>query len=220
MHVMSNQVKVEDIEVFRLFRAAMHKFALAVDQSLSGADSHISKTRTWLEGEQMNYWQSQNRKRGEAVIQAREKIRQKKLFKDASGGRRDASEEEKELARCLAAHAESQQKIEAIRKAIPQLDREADLYRGGVARLSATLGSDVPKAIGFLDNLATRLDEYMQIEAPGSADATGVAPSDAGMARGRDGETTHGSLNGESTTPPDGAKMEKDGEGRDVDSGQ
>src|SRR5271154_755102 len=100
---MSSQVKVEDFEVFRLFRVALLKFAQTAEQALTGADSEISRTFSWLENEQSAFWQGQLRKRKEAVTIAAQNLRQKKLYKDSSGRTPSAVEEEKALAKCMAA---------------------------------------------------------------------------------------------------------------------
>jgi hypothetical protein len=183
---MPEQAKVEDLEVFRVFRAALVKFAQAAEQALAGADGHISKTRAWLEGEQRRYWEAQARKRAEAVTQARDAVRQKKLFADGSGRKRDASEEEKALKRAEAALAEAVHKIEAVRKALPKLDRENDLYRGGVARLNGALAGDVPKALALLDRLAGRLEAYLQVEGRSEASpaVTGASDAEPAITRG------------------------------------
>src|SRR5579862_1285714 len=115
---MAEQAKVEDLEVFRLFRVALLKFAHAAAQSLASADQQISSTHSWLENEQPTLWKGQLRKRSEAVTAAREAVRQKKLYKDASGKTPSAVTEEKMLARCVAAVEEANNKIEAIRKAL------------------------------------------------------------------------------------------------------
>ena len=175
---MSEQVRVDDIEVFRLFRAAMLKFAQATEQSLTNADSQISRTHSWLESEQSSYWKGQLRLRSENVTKARDALRQKKLFRDYSGRTPDTSEEEKMLARCLAAVEHAQDKIEAVRKWLPRLEKEADLYRGGVARLLGTAGVEVPRAVALLDRLAASLEAYVQLEGPGIDIPASAAPTD------------------------------------------
>ncbi len=185
---MAEQVKVEDLEVFRLFRAAMLKFAQAVEQAISGADSEIGRTHSWLENEQTSFWQSQLRKRTEAVTAARDAVRQKKLYKDASGRTPGAVEEEKALARCLAAVEQAEHKIEAVRRWIPRLEKEAEIYRSGVARLSASVNGEIPQAVALLDRLAARLEEYVQIEVPAGAAAEAAAPALEGEAVVRGGE--------------------------------
>jgi hypothetical protein len=166
---MAQQAKVEDLEVFRRFKVAMLKFAQAAEQSLTTADADISRTRFWLESEQMNYWTTQIRLRTEAVTVAAEELRKKKMYKDFSGRHPDATQEQKNLDRCKAALETARGKVEYIRKAIPALDRAADLYRGGVSRLRGTVSADVPNAVALLDRLAERIEEYLKIEAPSSS---------------------------------------------------
>lgn len=183
---MSEQVKVEDLEVFRLFRAALLKFAQAAGESLSHADGEISRTHTWLENEQATYWQGQIRKRTEMVAAARDALRQKKLFKDSTGRTPNAIQEEKALAQCLAALEHAQAKFEAVRKWLPKLEKAAELYSGGVSRLQGTVTGDIPKAVALLDRLAETLEEYVQIEAPAGhlPDSVTTAPAEESLSRG------------------------------------
>ena len=189
---MPDQVKVENLEVFTLLRAALMKFAQAAEQSLFSADSTIARTRSWLENEQTTYWQAQHRKRTEAVAQAKEALRLKKLYKDAAGRIPDAVEEQKILARALAALEQADQKILAIRKAIPRVEKESDLYRSGVSRLGGTLSVELPKAIALVDRLALNLEEYIQIEAPASAmpDAAVASEYEGSISRGGEAAET------------------------------
>lgn len=186
---MADQANVDDLEVFRLFRVAMLKFGQAAEQSLSNADSQIARTHSWLESEQATFWQGQLRKRTEAVAKARDALRQKKLYRDSAGRTRDTSEEEKMLARCLAAVEEALGKIEAVRKWLPKLEKEADLYRGGVTRLMGTANVEVPRAVALLDRLAASLEQYVQIESPSSGIPASTAPATPEEPMSRGGES-------------------------------
>ena len=174
---MSEQVRVEDSEVFNLLRAAMLKFSQAADNALSSADTQISRTQFWLENEQTTFWQNQLRRRTEAVTKARDAVRQKKLYKDAGGRTPSAAEEEKALSICLKALEEAQQKLDAIRRWRPRLEKEADACRGGVARLRRTLGDDIPRAVALLDRLAMSVEQYVQIETVATPAPESAAPS-------------------------------------------
>jgi len=189
-----DQVRVEDIEAFRVLRAALHKFAMVAEQSLIGAQAHIDRTHSWLENEKRVHWHSQFKKRTEMVVQAREAVRQKKMYRDSSGRMPSAIEEQKHLQRCLAAVQEAEEKILAVKKSIPRLEKESELHRGGVAKLSRAVSVEIPNAIALLDRLAGSLEEYVQLEAPDSVRVDSVEPTvyslpEESMARG--GET-HG----------------------------
>lgn len=191
---MPDQVNVDDLEVFRRFRLALLKFAQTAGTALVTADSQIARTLTWLENEQTSYWQGQLRKRTEAVARAREAVRQKKLFKDSTGRTPNAAQEEKNLNQCLAAVAAAEQKILAVRKAIPKLEKEADIYRGSASRLSGTLTVELPQAIALLDRLAGTMEEYVSLQAPsmGVPEASGTSAFDESMSRAEEVEMVDG----------------------------
>jgi hypothetical protein len=187
---MPDQVKVEDLEVFSLFRASMLKFAQAAAQSLSNADSQVARVHSWLDGEQRSFWQSQLRKRVEAVASARDALRQKKLYKDSAGRTPSAAQEEKTLSRCIAAVDQAENKLQAIRKWLPRLEKAADQYRGGVSRLCQALSGDIPKAVALLDRLSASLEHYVQIESTSGSPPALEASSafDAAMSRAGDAD--------------------------------
>ena len=214
---MPGLVKVEDFEVFRLFRVALLKFAQAAGESLSSADSEIAGTRSWVENEQATFWQGQFRKRTEAVAKARDAVRQKKLYKDSSGRIPGAVEEEKELAKCMRAVEHAQEKIELVRRALPRLEKESELYRGGVARLSGCVTGDVPRAVALLDRLAASLEEYVHIEAPSAGVPESVFETGAGETMARGGEMEPPKV--EEAKAPEGDSAPKK-EGGDVADGK
>jgi len=187
---MPEQVKVEDFEAFRLFRAALLKFAQAASQSLSNADSQIARTHSWLENEQSAFWQTQFRKRQDLAVQAKEQVRLKKMFKDSSGRTPSAAEEEKFLSKCIAAVAHAEQKMQAVRRSLPRLEKATEMYRSGVSRLSSSVSGDIPKAVALLDRLAMSLEQYVQIQTPAEETAGSAAPPAAAQepsfARGGD----------------------------------
>lgn len=187
---MPDQVNVEDLEVFRRFRLALLKFAQTASTALVTADSQIARTLAWLENEQSSYWQGQLRKRTEAVARAREAVRQKKIFKDSTGRTPNAAQEEKNLTQCLAAVAAAEQKILAVRKSIPKLEKEADVYRGSASRLSGTLTVELPQAIALLDRLAGAMEKYVSLQAPstGVPETSATTPFDESMSRGEGAE--------------------------------
>jgi hypothetical protein len=182
---MSNQVKVEALEVFNRFRIALLKFAEAADQSITNADSQIARMHNWLENEQTRFWETQIRKRTEDVANAKNAVRQKKLYLDGAGRQRGAPEEEKALARAVAMLEQAHEKRDAVRKWIPRLEKAADLYRGGVSRLVSDIAVEVPRAVGLLDRLAESLQAYVNIESPTMATMgeAGIGEASAGFAR-------------------------------------
>src|SRR5271165_4956698 len=88
-------VRVESVDALTDLKNYLAKFQEMAGRALSDADSDISKTQRWLEGEILNHWNNQIRKRQEAVTKAEEALRQKRLYKDSSGSMPSVVEEQK-----------------------------------------------------------------------------------------------------------------------------
>lgn len=190
---MAEGARVDSIEVLRRFRAALWKFAESANLALGDAESELQRTLVWLETEQQTYWTHQVRNRSEAVTAAKDKVRQKQLFKDATGREQSAVDEQKALAVAQRRLAEAQQKLENTRKWARRLQRELHNYKGGVQPLATFVAVDIPAAVATLDKLSGALNRYVAAQpavagstaeaAPAAVGASGV---DAGpsMARG------------------------------------
>jgi hypothetical protein len=149
-----------------MFRAAMLKFSEACAVALADAESEMMRTMMWLENEQSSYWQGQLRKRQEAVAKAKDAVRMKKLYKDASGSRQSAIDEEKHLVVCMRRLEEAEQKILSVKKYTLRLNKEIQMYRGGVQRFATTAQTDIPLAAARLGNMIIKLEEYVSLGAP------------------------------------------------------
>jgi hypothetical protein len=182
-----SQANVDDLDVFRAAKAAVVRFQQAADAALINADSQMRRVLSWLENEQITYWQGQIRKRTDAVTRAKEAVRQKKLFKDAVGRTPYAVQEEKILRAALGALEEAERRLDATRKSIPKLHKEIEAYRGGVQGLGSALAVEVPKAIALLQQAAINLEDYVNLasSSTGGDLPPAPAPSDqANMDRG------------------------------------
>lgn len=159
--------RVDSIDALKTFRVALIKFAEEANSALAGAEAEMQRIIGWLEREQLSFWQLQIRKRQEALGRAQEALRMKKLFPDASGRTPTPVEEEKAVRRCKAALEEAEQKLANVKKYTRVMQREVMNYKGGVQRFSTWVGSEVPVAIGLLDRMAGKLEEYVALKVPG-----------------------------------------------------
>jgi hypothetical protein len=137
------------------------------------------------------------------VTAAKDKVRQKKLFKDSSGRFPSAVDEEKHLAVCLRRLEEAQQKMANTRKWARRLQREIHNYKGGVGQLATNVAHDIPLAIARLDKLGGLLDAYVSLSAaPGLTDASAPPLAVA------EGAGEHGSMGRGDTAPAAGEAAE------------
>lgn len=160
---MGTPARVENVDLLRAFRTTLVKFAEAANVALSDAEGEIHRTMVWLEGEAPSYWQGQIRKRQELVSRAREAVRQKKVFKDSTGGRPSAVDEEKALAKAMRALQEAEEKFAAVKRARARLQKELDLYKGSVQRFATDVQVGIPAAVSKLDKLTAALEAYLAL---------------------------------------------------------
>ena len=165
-----SQARVDSLEVLREFKVALWKFQEAAIASLSDADAEMQRVTMWVENEQTTHWQGQIRKRQDAVERAKEAVRMKKIFKDATGRQQSAVEEEKALRLAMQRLAEAQQKLAATKRWTRALQKEIELYRGGVQRFATTVHGDIPTAVAHLESLAAKLDAYVSLQAAGAGE--------------------------------------------------
>ena len=193
---MSTGAHVDSVDALKTFRVALVKFAEEANVALATAESELQRTAGWLERDQLSFWQMQIRKRQEILGRAQEALRMKKLFPDASGRMPTPVEEEKAVRRAKALLEEAEQKLANTKRWSRALQREIMNYKGGVARLSTWVGSEVPVALSRLDRMVTSLEAYVALRAPG-----GVSPlRDASVAA-----FSGAPLGGAMTGPPDEA---------------
>jgi hypothetical protein len=170
---MSQFARVESVEALRAFKTALAKFADQVGSALIDAESDLRHTLTWVQTEQRTYWQGQLNKRHLAVMQARDALRQKKLYTTALSSKHSTAEEEKALALAQRAFEEAEQKAAATQTWGRRLEQEAILYRSLAQRMGNQVEIVLPDAMARLDRMVASLDAYLALQAPEAALAGG-----------------------------------------------
>src|SRR4051812_7302649 len=127
---MSETARIDSIAELRSFRVALIKFVEACNVALGDAEADMQRTLTWLERDQISFWNGQLSKRQELVGRAKEAVRMKKLFKSQTGGQQSSIEEEKALRVAIRMLEEAEQKIIACRQWSKRLQKEIMMYKG------------------------------------------------------------------------------------------
>src|SRR5262249_54846561 len=143
---MAETARVESIDALKAFRRALYKFAEGASVALGDAESEVHRAQIWLDTEQKSYWTGQIRIRHEAVARAKEAVRMKKLYKDASGSRQSAVDEEKALAIAQRKLEEAERKLVATKKYSAEVQKSYHMYKGSVQRFTTVVEVDVPNA--------------------------------------------------------------------------
>jgi len=174
---MAEVARVQNLEALKKLKYALQKFQETINVALTDAESDMQRTTIWLETEQKTYWVAEHRKRHEAVEKAKQAVREKQLYKDSTGYRSSAVDEMKVLQAAQRRLVEAEQKVAAVKKYIPKMQKDTQIYRGGVQRFASTVQHDLPVAITRLDNMLATLEAYVSLGSGGPPD---VATSAAG----------------------------------------
>ncbi len=186
---MAEVARVHNLEALKKLKHALWKFQESVNVALTDAESDMQRASIWLETEQRTYWAAQLRKRHEAVEKAKQAVREKQLFKDASGNRSSGVDEMKLLQAAQRSLVEAERKVAAIKKYIPKLQKETQHLRGGVQRFASTVQIDLPVAVDKLDRMLASLEAYVSLGAGGPPT---VATTSADVSRGASAEPAGG----------------------------
>jgi hypothetical protein len=160
---MSSGAKVESLDALKTFRVALFKFGEAVNGALGDAEADMQHTLRWLETEQLSHWQGQIRKRTEALAKALDALRQKTIYKDATGRVQSAVDEQKVVALCRRRLEVANQKLAAVKAYGRRLQKEIETYRGTTQRLATTVQSDLPVYAAKIDRMASTLQAYVEL---------------------------------------------------------
>lgn len=180
---MSNGARVDSLEALKFFKIALVKFGQSISVALDDADSEVARTLNWLENDAQSHWQQQIRKRHEAMEKAKEALRMKQLYKDASGRTPSAVDEMKAVQVARKRLDDATAKLAITKTSARKMAREQMIYKGQVQRAYSAAAHDVPGAAAFLNNILIKLEQYVGLAAPAGATSTAEGPGIAGMAR-------------------------------------
>lgn len=142
---------------------------------IGAADSEVQKTLSWLQYDQLPYWQRQIRKLTVEVNEARTNLYRKQL---GPADQQQPHREEKmiyEKAKRQLAEAES--KIDKVKYWARIIEREAHLYKGQVQQLGTAIDISIPQAQAKLEKALHSLDAYLALQAPTIDDISGSSGS-------------------------------------------
>src|SRR5687768_14528480 len=159
------EARVENIEALKAFKVALIKFAETSTSALGDAEADARGTLRWLEMEQKVYWSNAVRKLQQLVVRCEEALREKRIFKDASGRTPSAVDEEKALAKAKRMLEHAEERLANVKRYTPRLQREIMLYKGQVTRFATFVAADIPGAAAKLDKMVDSLEAYVNLAA-------------------------------------------------------
>ena len=204
---MAQAANVLSIQALKDFRVALINFAEEAQSVLGGVDMELKRMRDWLERDQLGYWQTQVKRRHEAMMTARTELHRRKISQQGSDAVSDTEQKEalREAQRRLRV---AEEKVEIIKKLIPILQHAMVEYTARASPLADHLSSGMDRSLGSLEKMIESLEAYLALQAPS-------APRDQfGSSAGPQGPRTPG----EAAAP--GAEAEAIAVGTEAPRGQ
>jgi hypothetical protein len=153
---MAEQAKVSSIDVLETFRAALIIFLGTAHRCLDEATDEVRRTRLWLQGDQLMYWQTEIRKR-----QKKLDALEQELFGAKLSGLRDPSPQLlAQVRKAKEALHEAETKLRNVKTWIKNFEHRASPLTHKLESLRFFLNHDMPKALAFLVQAQKTLEAY------------------------------------------------------------
>lgn len=158
---MSQSARVTDFDAVREWKEALVVFRAESIEALGAIEMEIRRAFDYVE-EQTRYWQNEQRRREEIVLQAKAELVRKKMM-PIIGKNPDTTEQEKNLKRARVRLEEAEAKVEQTRKQSLILRRAVEEYEGPGRHLGHVLDAEVPNSIALVDRKLDALDAYTSL---------------------------------------------------------
>jgi hypothetical protein len=192
---MSKAANVLSVQTLKDFKLVMCNFAEEARNSLSGVDMELRRMRDWLERDQIGYWQSQIKRRQEALMQARADLHKRKISQQGSESVSDAEQKEalREATRKLRV---AEEKLAMVKRLVPQLHHAIDEYHSHSQPLGDHLSGGFEKSLFTLEKMIGALESYLALHAPtaprmDSFQETGPLAASSGSSTAGESATTN-----------------------------
>lgn len=153
---------VREIQRIRDFRLNLKRFAEELESAIQLMQMSNMRSTEWIQHEVPRYWVNQSRRAQELVTSARIAFETCKLRTVA--GRTPACIDEKvawDRAKRREEFCREQQVV--TRKWMQKIPHDIDEFRGRISSLQSLLELDIPQALVWLDQRASALEAYSDI---------------------------------------------------------
>ena len=170
---MPERAHVRSVDALESFRANLIVYLSKARPTLEEVSSDVQRMRGWLEGEQRTYWESEFRRRTQALQEA-----QAALFSSRMSRMREASAaEQMAVQRAKRALDEAEAKLRVVKQWNRVFDNRANPLVKQMEKLQTILAHDMVHAVAFLAQAIQTLDAYAEV-APPTAIPAATPPGD------------------------------------------
>ncbi|HUY91509.1 MAG TPA: hypothetical protein VMV10_22405 [Pirellulales bacterium] len=165
---MNGSAGVHSVAALEELKNAIAKFQTEGKEALAVTEMAVNRGLDWFQHDLLKQWQSEFRKREEAVTNARADLERCRMqsFGDRTP---DCTDQKVALKKAQLRLEEAEQKIKAVKKWSRILEEEVGEYRGPAQELGNVIAGELPKAMADLNRMLTALEAYMSVQAPPGA---------------------------------------------------
>ena len=161
---MEQQAQVKSVEVLESFRSSLILFLSKARPTLEEIAAYVTRTKSWLEHDQRNYWDKQMRLRTRELERAQAELFSARMSKIQKA----TAAQELALHRAQRAIREAEAKQRLVEKWSRDLDNRTEPLVKQVDALHGFMTTDMGKAVAFLGEAVKALERYAEIAMPGA----------------------------------------------------
>jgi hypothetical protein len=162
---MPTSAQVLSISTLREFKAALLKFHLEAAQTYDALGTEVQRAIAWIEYDRPTYWTSQTRRAFDKVAETRTRLNTC-LMQTVAGRRPSCIEERQDHEQAKRRLGHCQEQTKRVQQWALKIHREADEFRGRMARIRRLLDADLPQMQALLERTLTSLEAYAEIVSP------------------------------------------------------
>jgi len=174
---MPDRAHVTSVDALEAFRANLIVYLSKARPTLEEVSADVQRTRGWMDGEQRTYWESELRRRSQALQEAQQALFSAKL----SSFREATAAEQMAVQRARRALDEAEAKLRVLKQWSKVFDNRVDPLVKQMEKLHTVLAHDMVQAVAFLAQAIKTLDAYAGVAppttVPGAAQPAGQSPA-------------------------------------------
>ena len=173
---MTGQAQITSVEAIESFRSKLIVFLTQARSVLDEAANELSRTRLWLQNDQRTFWEHELRLRGRRLEEAKQELFNAKLsqFQESTALHLMA------VQRTQRAMQDAENHLGTLKKWDRELENRAAPLMKQTEQLQGFLGTDMARAVAYLDQALKALDAYRNVASPRTETPTAAAPAKTG----------------------------------------
>jgi hypothetical protein len=170
----ADNARISSVEAVELFRSKLIVFLEQMRPVLEEVGNELSRTQSWLQNDQRRFWEMELRKRQRKLDEAKQE-----LFNDSLAQFKNGSAAFSQMAvqRAERAVHEAEAKMGTLKQWDAELENRTAPAVKQIELLHGFLGTDMKRAVAYLDQMLKTLDAYRNVSVSRSENTVAAEPA-------------------------------------------